>query len=124
MEEQERQPQEQMDKIQDINIIFQQLKVETVYLDQLRRLVVDMVVVLISDIHLIMDMVVLAEVVVVHLDIVTEVQEGLVLDLLDKDLMAVQVVGSIILVVVVVQEGLVFQDQINQMEAPVYFIQR
>ena len=68
-----------------------------------------------------MDMVVLAEVVVAHLDIVMEIQEEMVLDLLDKDLMVVEAVDSIILVVVVVQEGLVFQDQIYQMVVPVYF---
>ena len=80
-----------------------------------------MVVVLILDMDLIMDMVVLAEVVVVHLDIVIQVQEGLVLELLDKVLMVVEAVDSIILVVVVVQGELVFQDQIYQMVVPVYF---
>jgi hypothetical protein len=124
MEEQERQQQEQMDKIQDINIIFQRLKVETVYLDQLHPLAADMVEVLIFNMDLIMDMVVLAEVVVAHLDIVTEIQEEMVLDHLDKDLMVVEAVDHIIPVVVVVQEELVVQGQIYQMEAPAYFIQR
>ena len=121
MVDQERQPQEQVDNLEDINIRFQRLKVETVYLDQLQPLAADMVEVLILDIRLIMDMVVLAEVVVAHLDIVTEIQEEMAPDHLDKDLMVVEAVDNIILVVVVVQEELVVQDQIYQMVVPVYF---
>ena len=63
----------------------------------------------------------IALMVVVHLDIVTEIQEEMVLDHLDKDLMVVEAVDNIIPVVVVVQEELVVQDQIYQMVVPVYF---
>jgi hypothetical protein len=111
MVEQERQQQELVASQEVINILFQRLKVETAYLDQLQLLAVDTVEVLIFNIHLIMDMVEMVEVVVVHLDIVMEIQEEVGLELLGKDIMVVQMV----------QAELVVQDQINQMVDQVYF---